>query len=465
MDAPAHATPGAGAGPAPARATRGPRALAAHPYARAAGLALLFVVCWAAAAAKMTDDTGLDGLAVGLALACAPAPVVVGTFLLLGRARPHPRPHLAFALTWGAGAGALAAFYANTWSIEAIAERSGVYQSELLGYTVIAPFVEETAKGAGLVLLLVFRRHWFRGPIDGLVLAAVTAAGFAFTENILYFGTAFGGDSGNAARETAAVFIGRAVLIPFAHPLFTAATGLALGLAVLSRSRTHAVLTGVTGWLVAVGLHSLWNGGIWKSNTTDQPVITVLIYLLIMVPLLVGLFVLGSRLRRRQLTAVRTQLRWYVRAGWFAAHEPLVLSSITDRARQRTAAFEAHGKRGEDLMRRYQWDVTALAELRERADAGRIPAADFVAEERVFLTRLWRTRAELADVLDHTLPTPRWAPVAAPWRRPAPAWAAPQHGVWPTMPPPIDYATPPPRPAGGGCGTGSADHMGTWSPL
>lgn len=421
MDTPDHAlTAAGGSGGGAVRAFFG------RPRNRAIVIGLVFVACWTAAAVKMHEVTGLDGLAVGIPLAAAPVPLVVGAFLLLAKARPQPWQHLAFALSWGAGAGALAALYANSWSIEAIVDRSGEDQAELLGLTVVAPFVEELAKGAAVLLLLLFRRHWFRGPLDGLVLAAATAAGFAFTENILYFGRAFGegSEEGDAAAQTAAIFLGRAILTPFAHPLFTAATGIALGLAVLTRRRSHAVLWALGGYLVAVGLHSAWNGAAWKTTVEDDPAIMLAVYFLVMAPLLAGLFVLGARLRRGQLNAVLAQLPWYVQAGWFTWNEPHVLGSVADRGRQRRAALALYGKPGERAVRQYHWNATALAELRQRAARGRITVDEFTPREREFLDRLWALRGSLGEVPSRTMPTPRWGPV------PMYGWP-PQNVVWP----------------------------------
>ena len=69
-----------------------------------------------------------------------------------------------------------------------------------------APLVEEVAKGLGVLLIYAFSRAHFDGPVDGLVYAATVAAGFAFTENILYFGVALveGG-----AEELGATFVMR----------------------------------------------------------------------------------------------------------------------------------------------------------------------------------------------------------------------------------------------------------------
>ena len=92
-----------------------------------------------------------------------------------------------------------------------------------------APLVEESAKGLGVLLLLWFNRRNFDGPVDGIVYAASVAAGFAFSENILYFGRR--SCSTASDRDFAVIFIARGLFSPFAHALFTACTGFALGLA------------------------------------------------------------------------------------------------------------------------------------------------------------------------------------------------------------------------------------------
>ncbi len=54
--------------------------------------------------------------------------------------------------------------------------------------------VEESAKAVAVLLVFLFRRRDFTGLVDGVVVAGFTATGFAFTENILYLGSAFGED-------------------------------------------------------------------------------------------------------------------------------------------------------------------------------------------------------------------------------------------------------------------------------
>ena len=101
------------------------------------------------------------------------------------------------------------------------------------------------AKAAAVLLVFLFRRRDFTGIVDGVVIAGFTATGFAFTENILYLGTAFGDRPAAAATAgiasvTAATFFVRVVMSPFAHPLFTVLTGIGFGIAALVRASASA---------------------------------------------------------------------------------------------------------------------------------------------------------------------------------------------------------------------------------
>ena len=153
-------------------------------------LVLLMGACGLLILGSVTHDTGVVGFLIGISLALLPLPVVIGAFRWLDRYEPEPRGLLLFAFFWGATVAALAAALLNTASLIAIARTSGGSGMDVTA-VLVAPWVEEAAKGAAVLLVLVFRRREFDGVVDGIVLAGLSAVGFAFTENILYFGRAF----------------------------------------------------------------------------------------------------------------------------------------------------------------------------------------------------------------------------------------------------------------------------------
>ena len=94
------------------------------------------------------------------------------------------------------------------------------------------------AKGLFILLLLWWRRAELDGVLDGIVYAGMVGVGFAFTENILYLAGAYIGGDGRAraasARADRHCSSCAASFSPFAHPLFTAFTGIGVGIAVVA---------------------------------------------------------------------------------------------------------------------------------------------------------------------------------------------------------------------------------------
>ena len=217
---------------------------------------------------------------VGALGALVPVGPVVWAFLWVDRWEPEPPRTLLFAFLWGACVAALTALIINSSAAYFADAVLGQGSGDVLGAAVIAPFVEEGVKGAFVVGLLLFRRREFDGVVDGIVYAGLTAAGFAFTENILYIGRSFAEDGGLIGQNggVLAVLVLRGVLSPFAHPLFTSMTGIGCGLAAVSRSPAARVLYVLVGYLAAVTLHALWNG----SATFGDGQAFLVVYLYVM---------------------------------------------------------------------------------------------------------------------------------------------------------------------------------------
>ncbi|OIJ92085.1 PrsW family intramembrane metalloprotease [Streptomyces colonosanans] len=381
--------------------------------------------------ALVRQQTGTEGFLVGLGLAVLPVPLLVAAFRWLDRVEPGPWRNLLFAFAWGACAAALIAIVANSfatrWIATATADPSG---ADTLGATVIAPVVEESAKAAAVLLVFLFRRRDFTGIVDGVVIAGVTATGFAFTENILYLGTAFGTDqlSGGhgLASVTAATFFVRVVMSPFAHPLFTVLTGIGFGVAALSGERRHArrVLVPLVGLLLAMGMHALWNG-----SSTFGKYGFFGVYASFMVPAFGLLTWLVIWTRQRELRTVREELPPYVAAGWLGQAEPFVLGSLRARRLAREYAGHHFGKAAARSVAEYEAYATSLAFLRRQGRRGRA-GADFVVRERELLSGLWARREVARPALAYAARTalPRMAPPVWPGYGHIPVYGAPPYG-------------------------------------
>ncbi len=327
---------------------------------------------------------------IGISLALLPLPVVIGAFRWLDRYEPEPRGLLLFAFFWGATVAALAAALLNTASLIAIARTSGGSGMDVTA-VLVAPWVEEAAKGAAVLLVLVFRRREFDGVVDGIVLAGLAAVGFAFTENILYFGRAFlaGQEESLTTGFFAAgfTFVLRGVISPFAHPLFTAMIGIGLGIAARTANPATRWLAPLAGFLLAVLLHGAWN---LSSLSGLSGFFTG--YVLIMVPAFALTIAVATWSRRREGTTVAVRLPTYVDAGWLDPQDVPMLASL-QRRRQALDWMEArYGGGKARALRDFQHAATELAFLRDRMERG-LDVPDFPSRERELLAMVARSRA------------------------------------------------------------------------
>lgn len=369
-----------------------------HSKAIRAGILItVLALCALVILALVRAQTGTEGFLVGLGLATLPVPLLLAAFRWLDRVEPSPwRNHL-FAFAWGAFAAALVAILANSfatrWIATATADPAG---ADTLGSTVVAPIVEESAKAAAIVLIFFFRRRDFTGIVDGVVIAGFTATGFAFTENILYLGTAFGEDQdlgfSGLPSVTAATFFVRIVMSPFAHPLFTVFTGIGFGIAALAgrHQRIRRIALPLLGFVLAMGVHALWNG----SASFFGPWGFYVVYAAFMLPVFALLTWLTIWTRQRELRTISTELPAYAMAGWLTAAAPQALSSMKARTLARDFARRAHGPAAAHALLEYQRFATSLAFLRHRARRG-TAGPDFVAREQELLHHMWQRR-ELA---------------------------------------------------------------------
>ena len=221
-----------------------------------------------------------------------------------------------------------------------------------------------------MLLVLWFRRAEFDGVVDGIVFAGLAGVGFAFTENILYFGEAFlagGEELGVTGGFFAAgvTFVLRGVLSPFAHPLFSAMFGIGLGLAARSPR-------GATRW----GRRS--PASCWRCSCTRRGTgrrcrgcrgfFTG--YVVIMVPAFALTVGVAAWSRRREGATVARHLPTYVEAGWLAPDDVPMLASLPRRRQAVRWVERRHGTAVSRALRDFQHTATELAFLRERLARG-----------------------------------------------------------------------------------------------
>ncbi len=332
----------------------------------------------------MSSAPGILFLATGLA--ALPVGPLVGCYLWLDRYEPEPRILLMTGLVWGGFVATAAALV-----LQVIGAFIGFTEKQSLA--VVAPITEEASKGLFLLLLLWWRRHELDGVLDGIVYAGMVGIGFAFVENILYLAAAYNGTDGLGPGGTQALtvtFVVRCLASPFAHPLFTAFTGIGVGIAVASRRRSVRVVAPVLGYAGAVVAHGLWNGStIYGAEGFFG------VYLAVMAPAfisLVGLAVWSRRSERRMLTAA---LGDAARRGLLPATDIGWVVDLGARRRSRQWARQMGGAQAEQAMRDYQQAAVELGFLHHRYLRG-TPPPDFVARGQEYVARIAAARPHIA---------------------------------------------------------------------
>ena len=306
----------------------------------------------------------------------------------IDRWEPEPRGALVFAFLWGAGVSVAITLLLGGPVNQVLAMLLPLTPSDVLATVIQAPLLEEAAKGLGVLVLVFVRRSHFDGPLDGIVYAGVVGAGFAFTENILYFSAALF-EAGGVGLQLGFVFVLRGLFSPFAHVLFTAAVGLCLGIAVRKPGAGRILGGFAAGLAAAVAGHMFWNGGM--ALVADD---FFLFYFLLQVPLF-ALAVTGvSWLRRQERLLTGQRLGEYAAAGWFTPAEVNLLSTPAGR---RQALHWAGAFGAKALMRAFIREATHLALIRQQLVNGRDPEKNSLRERRL-LTDLTRTRTRLLGV-------------------------------------------------------------------
>jgi protease PrsW len=267
---------------------------------------------------------------VVLALALVPLVFIVPVLVWIDRLEPEPWASRVHALLWGGTVAVVGAVLVNSVVLLTVGETATAVVS--------APLIEETMKGLGI--LWAVRRREVDGPVDGIVYAGWVAAGFAMIENIEYFFVA--SDDGVLAET----FVARALLTPFAHPLFTVWIGLAIGVAVARRWKLP--WAALWGWAIAVALHAAWNGAIVASIGFDDDRILV-VAAAAFVAIFALTVVLVALVRRRERRDYVAAMPYVVHRYGLPPEEVGVFSTWGEMLSHRRRLPRAHRRRFDDV--------------------------------------------------------------------------------------------------------------------
>jgi protease PrsW len=456
-----------------------PSLAASRPKRRWLWLGLVIFVMAAAAIGMLVYlgfNIGVTALFVGLAAAIVPVPVLVACFLWLDRYEPEPAWALAACFCWGAFIATGVALIVNTYFARLFAHH---HIPDGVVAVVIAPFIEESMKALGPLILLLFFRRQISGITDGIVYCGLSATGFAMTENILYLGghgyaegaKQFGVNTG--LQLLFATFLVRVIFSAFAHPLFTSMTGVGIGISARSANRWARWLAPIAGLLVAMMLHGTWNFIPTIAAAIGKTILVLYGYFSLEMPIFLAMVGFALWLRAHEGRITVRVLPGYVTAGWMTPPEVAALASLSRRHAARTWAKRVAGDAGRKAMRSFQYDATRLALVRDGLDRGLNNTPDQVFRARNDEAILLRQIAAAREVFvgrDPQTPRARWtgsayelvfpdgvtrtvaAPpepvVPIPVQLPPPPPPLPMWGYrppWPTPPPPPHGWQIPPR--------------------
>jgi protease PrsW len=317
----------------------------------------------------------LAALIVSTIAAVLPVPIYAFLILWLDRYEKEPSWLLFGAFFWGALVATLISFVINSLVSFLFAAALGPQWAMMLTPPLVAPPVEEAAKGLAVMLIFLFMRHQLNDVTDGIVYGALVGLGFAMTENIMYFGRAFG--SGGLVGVSVS-FLMRAIFSGFAHALWTASTGAGLALSRESKNPLVKVGAPIAGFMLAMLLHFLWNGTSVLTGLTLN--VSPVVYVFLIVPFTSALYLIPGILTvlvlvyfawKKERRAIREQLESEVPSGVVTPEELGLLTGPHWKRTQRYwQVLLSHGPAAWLALRHFHEAVVELAFRKSQAERG-----------------------------------------------------------------------------------------------
>jgi len=292
-------------------------------------------------------------------------------FVLVDRYKPQRILVWFLAVLWGSCVAVTGAYYLNNWvgaHMAVVDETSGVAPARLAVF--VAPFVEEGMKACVIFLIASLDRNRFTSRVSGAVIGGLAGAGFAYTENIIYYARvvvygSYTTGTGNVMAYLDQMVYMRGIVTCFGHPFFTMMTGVGIGFAVTSRSKIVRVIAPAAGYLTAAFLHMFFN---WAATFIPAEAFEPMVFIMAW-PVV---FVVAIRLVLSSVAQGRTiaaRLGDYVTMGWLPESFPAALKKI--RTRMWTLAISCWYA---NPIRTWQFQTRGieLAMLREQITRGTV---------------------------------------------------------------------------------------------
>lgn len=257
------------------------------------------------------------------------------------------------AFVWGGfGATWTIAIHGNTALIGIYGKLVSADFAVAWGAGLAAPFVEESAKGAGVLLLMFIAPHVVRTAFDGFVIGAFAGLGFEIIEDVLYaFNAApddFGADPVGSSLHTVLLRLGTGFT---SHILYSAVVGAGIVYLVGTVAERRRIGRGLLLCAVAVVLHLVWDSVPAIARGSGQVTVALLV-LSVVVAVVVVLTVFHLSVGTER-AAMRALLQPEVDAGVLSADE---LDALAGAWRQRRR-YRRHGGVGDRRRRGHRLEA------------------------------------------------------------------------------------------------------------
>ena len=330
---------------------------------------------YAFAQQRIVQELSPSGWALSWALLLAYALPLFLAIYLLDLYEREPLSLVVGALVWGAVAATALSAIANEGWGRVIARLGGPEFAAEWSAALTAPFVEETLKSVGVILIYLIARDEMDDMMDGFVYGAMIGLGFAIVEDVFYFVAIFGGTAGGVLAGFYVRVISSGL---YGHVLYTGLAGMGIAYFVARRGEvtlTRRTVVAAAALLVSVAGHFLWNSPLldfFPSSVNDVgdwlriPLAAAIKGL----PLLVFVLVIVRLARRRERMWLEASLRSEADSPALTATELRVLLDPKARRRARRDIKERAGPAAARLLKRLQREQVNLAMVRTRSTDG-----------------------------------------------------------------------------------------------